>query len=241
LLFSPVGVHQNVTQKQIYESLDGAQAHALNSEFQEVTVIPVATAGPCHKPCRTIFPFLILLFFMTFIVASTQMPLLMIVLRSVSEEERSFALGMQFVIFRLFGYIPAPILFGNLIDSSCLLWKSNCGEAGGRCLVYDIEKFRFKYIGLCTGIKVVALSIFIVDWWLVRNRKHLDKLNPMSANDIVSGSMLSLDKTDEKDNPSGAGEIIVTDCEGDLNRRVLVASKHIRNDSKSLQIQLESK
>lgn len=81
---------------------------------------------------------------MTFIVAATQMPLLMIVLRSVSEEERSFALGMQFVIFRLFGYIPAPILFGNLIDSTCLLWKSSCGEKGGRCLIYDIEKFRYK-------------------------------------------------------------------------------------------------
>jgi solute carrier organic anion transporter family, member 3A len=232
-----------VTQKQIYEGSDGAQAHALNSDvdFREVTVIPVATAGPCHKPCRTIFPFLILLFFMTFIVASTQMPLLMIVLRSVTEEERSFALGMQFVIFRLFGYIPAPILFGNLIDSSCLLWKSNCGETGGRCLVYDIEKFRYKYIGLCTGIKVVALSIFMVDWWLVRNRKHLDKLDPMSANDVVGGSIVSLDKLfDEKDNPQGAGEI-VTDCEGNLNRRVLVALKHDRNDSKSLQIQLELK
>lgn len=64
--------------------------------------------------------------------------------RSVSEEERSFALGMQFVIFRLFGYIPAPILFGNLIDSTCLLWKSTCGEKGGRCLIYDIETFRYK-------------------------------------------------------------------------------------------------
>lgn len=51
--------------------------------------------------------------------------------RSVNEEERSFALGMQFVIFRLFGYIPAPILFGNLIDSTCLLWKSTCGSKGG--------------------------------------------------------------------------------------------------------------
>jgi organic anion transporter 3A len=65
-------------------------------------------------------------------------------LRSVGEEERSFALGMQFVIFRLFGYIPAPILFGNLIDSTCLLWKSTCGEKGGRCLLYDIEQFRYK-------------------------------------------------------------------------------------------------
>ena len=50
-------------------------------EFAEVTVVPVATAGPCTSPCRTIFPFLILLFFMTFVVAVTQMPLLMIVLR----------------------------------------------------------------------------------------------------------------------------------------------------------------
>ncbi|CRK86366.1 CLUMA_CG000192, isoform A [Clunio marinus] len=236
-------VHTNVTKKQVYEGADGAQAHALNSDvdFQEVTVIPVATAGPCYKPCRTIFPFLILLFFMTFIVASTQMPLLMIVLRSVSEEERSFALGMQFVIFRLFGYIPAPILFGNLIDSSCLLWKSNCGEAGGRCLLYDIEKFRFKYIGLCTAIKVVALSIFIVDWWLVRKRKHLDKLEHISTQDVV-GSIISLDKLfEEKDNHSCSGEIILTDCEGDLNRRVLVSSRHLRNDSKSLHIQLEHK
>lgn len=169
------------------------------------------------------------------------MPLLMIVLRSVSEEERSFALGMQFVIFRLFGYIPAPILFGNLIDSSCLLWKSSCGEAGGRCLVYDIEKFRYKYIGLCTGIKVVALSIFIVDWWLVKNRKHLDKLDPLSPND-VPGSIISLDKLfDEKDNQTGAGDLLSADCEGDLNRKVIVGSKHFRNDSKSLQIQLEHK
>ncbi|CAB0011848.1 unnamed protein product [Nesidiocoris tenuis] len=64
--------------------------------------------------------------------------------RSVNEEERSFALGMQFVIFRLFGYIPAPILFGNLIDSTCLFWKSTCGEKGGRCLLYDIEQFRYN-------------------------------------------------------------------------------------------------
>jgi organic anion transporter 3A len=231
------GVHQNTTQKkQIYEGVDGAQAHALNADeiYQEVTVIPVATAGPCNKPCRTIFPFLILLFFMTFIVASTQMPLLMIVLRSVSEEERSFALGMQFVIFRLFGYIPAPILFGNLIDSSCLLWKSTCGETGGRCLIYDIEKFRFKYIGLCTSIKVVALSIFCVDLWLVSRRKHLEKLQPLSANEIV-GSIISLDKlfAEEKDGNLNVNELI--DCEENL--RVVMTTRHLRNDVKSIQLE----
>jgi hypothetical protein len=164
---------------------------------------------------------------MTFIVASTQMPLLMIVLRSVSEEERSFALGMQFVIFRVFGYIPAPILFGNLIDSTCLLWKTTCGEIGGRCLVYDIEKFRFKYIGLCTTIKFVALSIFAIDWWLVRNQKHLDKLTDLSANDFV-GSSVSLDKCENEENIGGssakASEIVITESDGDINRKILHVS-----------------
>ena len=113
--------------------------------------------------------------------------------RSVNEEERSFALGMQFVIFRLFGYIPAPILFGNLIDSTCLLWKSTCGSKGGRCLLYDIEQFRYRYVGLCAGIKILALGIFMVDWWLVRRRKHLDEAGGITTNEIV-GSIISLDK-----------------------------------------------
>ncbi|KAF3424423.1 hypothetical protein E2986_11215 [Frieseomelitta varia] len=176
-------------------------------EFAEVTVVPVATAGPCTSPCRTIFPFLILLFFMTFIVAITQMPLLMIVLRSVSEEERSFALGMQFVIFRLFGYIPAPILFGNLIDSTCLLWKSTCGEKGGRCLLYDIEQFRYRYVGLCAGIKILALALFLVDWWLVRRRRQMEDQAPsFTVNEFV-GSIISLDKLfEEKPHHHNAGD-----------------------------------
>ncbi|XP_039434561.1 solute carrier organic anion transporter family member 5A1 [Culex pipiens pallens] len=236
-------VQTNVTN--VYTGAEGAQAQALNAhqDFAEVTVVPVATAGVCNKPCRTIYPFLILLFFMTFVVASTQMPLLMIVLRSVSEEERSFALGMQFVIFRLFGYIPAPIVFGNLIDSTCMLWKSTCGEKGGRCLIYDIEAFRFKYVGLCASIKIIALAIFIIDWWLVRRRKNLDQLNPMSANELV-GSIISLDKLfEEKANLEGQavpfnGECISGDSIVDTNsKRVLIASRHLRNDSKSIQLE----
>lgn len=75
----------------------------------------------------------------------------------------------------------------------------------------------------------------------MRKRKHLDKLDPLSPNDIV-GSIVSLDKLfEEKDNHSGTGDIIATDLEGDLNRRVLVGSKLLRNDSKSLQVQLEHK
>ncbi|XP_063548392.1 solute carrier organic anion transporter family member 3A1 [Cydia strobilella] len=251
--------------------LSGASAAALTAagarEYSEVTVVPVATAGACNPPCNTIFPFLVLLFFMTFVVAVTQMPLLMIVLRSVSEEERSFALGMQFVIFRLFGYIPAPIVFGNLIDSTCILWNKSCsGETGGRCLLYDIEQFRFRYVGLCGGIKIVALGIFLADWWLVRRRRHLEQAPPVDARDLA-GSIISLDKLFEElpsaDNASGfrsglssaatspldadaepTASIQRTDSQysqesqtARKSSRVLVASRHLRNDSKTIQLE----
>ncbi|KAF4518205.1 hypothetical protein B566_EDAN005930 [Ephemera danica] len=148
------------------------------TQFAEVTMVPVATAGPCNSPCQTIFPFLILLFFMT----------------SVGEDQRSFALGVQFVIFRLFGYIPAPILFGSLIDSTCLLWKNTCGERGGRCLLYDIEEFRYKYVGLCAVIKLIALTLFVIDWNLVRKRQALDKQGPAVGLGEIIGSIISIDK-----------------------------------------------
>ncbi|KAM3967710.1 organic anion transporting polypeptide 30B isoform 1-T2 [Aphomia sociella] len=263
--------------------VSGASASALTAgaarEFgSEVTVVPVATAGACNPPCTTIFPFLVLLFFMTFVVAVTQMPLLMIVLRSVSEEERSFALGMQFVIFRLFGYIPAPIVFGNLIDSTCILWKQSCsGEKGGRCLLYDIEQFRFRYVGLCGGIKIVALGIFLADWWLVRRRRNLETAPPLDPHKDIAGSIISLDKLFEElpsaDNasgfrsgvtsgPSSAGTTPLDAGDGNeparklqrtdsqysqesqprvpsagKNSRVLVASRHLRNDSKTIQLE----
>ena len=46
-----------------------------------VTMVPVATSGACYSECQMIFPFMVLLFFMTLLVAVTQMPVLMLVLR----------------------------------------------------------------------------------------------------------------------------------------------------------------
>ena len=52
-----------------------------SSQYAEITIVPVATPGSCSRSCSNALPFMVLLFFMTFVVAITQMPLLMIVLR----------------------------------------------------------------------------------------------------------------------------------------------------------------
>lgn len=43
-----------------------------------------ASSGICRGECATLLPFMIMLFFMTFVIAGTQMPLLMVTIRSVS-------------------------------------------------------------------------------------------------------------------------------------------------------------
>lgn len=116
--------------------------------------------------------------------------------RSVREEERAFALGMQFVIFRIFGYIPSPIVFGNVIDSTCLYSKANCGKAGGFCLIYNIEHFRLRYIGVCSALKVAAGLLFFLDWLLVsyttKSRRHLHSSIEVDVREVIS-SMASFD------------------------------------------------
>lgn len=166
-----------------------------------VTKVPVATAGPCYTPCEMIFPFIVLLFFMTLLVAITQMPVLMVVLRSVAEEEKAFALGIQFVIFRLFGYIPSPIVFGSVIDSTCLVWKQTCeGSQGGRCLMYDIELFRYKYVGICAGIKLLSFLIFSFDWYLIKKHQEKEEERGGLTMGEVVNSMVSIDKLFEAEN-----------------------------------------
>ncbi|KAK7091377.1 solute carrier organic anion transporter family member 5A1-like [Littorina saxatilis] len=165
----------------------------------EVIISPLATSGPCKSQCERLLPFLIMLVVMTFCVAGTQMPLLMVTLRCVGKEEKAFALGLQYVVMRLFAYVPAPIYFGNAIDSACLLWSRRC-ESHGSCLVYDIEQFRFRYIGVGASLKVVSVFFFVLLWFIVR-RKQMDEEMEQSTPDTQLGtggevycSLVSLDR-----------------------------------------------
>lgn len=52
----------------------------------------------------------------------------------------------------------------------------------------------FRYVGLCAGIKILALALFLVDWWLVRRRRQMEDQAPsFTVNEFV-GSIISLDK-----------------------------------------------
>ncbi|XP_055339765.1 solute carrier organic anion transporter family member 5A1-like [Paramacrobiotus metropolitanus] len=177
------------------------------SPLHEVSIKPLATTGACPRDqqCNMLIPFIVLVFIMSFTVSVAQMPILMLTMRSVAVEERSLAIGLQFVFFRLLAYVPAPIAFGNIIDSACLLWRSSeCGATSGGCLLYDIENFRYKYIGIGAGFKVVALLLFTLVYWLIRERVESQQreeqrntgLQLLTMADLMTLSLTSLSCTE---------------------------------------------
>ncbi len=61
--------------------------------------------------------------------------------RCVEERDKALALGFLAAVSGLFGFLPNPIIYGSLIDSSCLVWETSCGEKGS-CWVYNTDEFR---------------------------------------------------------------------------------------------------
>ncbi|XP_009891883.1 PREDICTED: solute carrier organic anion transporter family member 4A1 [Charadrius vociferus] len=120
-----------------------------------------AEAGKCtsscaKKPLLLFFMFVVILF--TFL---SSIPALTATLRCVSDRQRSFALGIQWIVVRTLGGIPGPIAFGSRIDKSCLLWQDQCGEQGS-CYVY--QNSAMSRYTLVAGLvyKVLGTTFFIV-------------------------------------------------------------------------------
>ncbi|GCB74039.1 solute carrier organic anion transporter family member 5A1 [Scyliorhinus torazame] len=134
-----------------------------------------AVSGRCERTCNTLIPFLIFLFIVTLITACAQPSVIIVTLRSVEDQERPFALGMQFVLLRTLAYIPTPIYFGAVIDTTCMLWQQECGVIGS-CWEYDVTSFRFVYFGLAAGLKFVGFIFIFVAWYSIKHKEdHLQR------------------------------------------------------------------
>ena len=65
------------------------------------------TFGACSMDCyKSLVPYLALIFMITMITCCAQTPAIFITLRSVNEDERPIAMGMQYLLLRLLAYIP---------------------------------------------------------------------------------------------------------------------------------------
>ncbi|KAG7224230.1 hypothetical protein INR49_000473 [Caranx melampygus] len=120
-----------------------------------------ALAGKCGSSCHHMPAFLSFLFIIISFTFLCSIPALTATLRCVPDSQRSFGLGIQWIVVRTLGGIPGPIAFGSVIDISCLLWQDQCGEQGS-CYLY--QNSAMSQYTLVAGIiyKVLGTIFFLL-------------------------------------------------------------------------------
>ncbi|KAG7497370.1 solute carrier organic anion transporter family member 1C1-like [Solea senegalensis] len=100
----------------------------------------------------------------------------MVIIRCIAPELKSLALGIQTLVTRTLGGIPAPVYFGALIDSTCLKWSfKKCGGRGA-CRIYDSDMYRIIFLGLITCLSGSSyLFIIAVILLLKRQFRKLEQ------------------------------------------------------------------
>ncbi|XP_061570370.1 solute carrier organic anion transporter family member 1C1-like [Cololabis saira] len=106
---------------------------------------------PRAKDCRRSFTsYMAVSVLSSFINSLGATPGYMVIIRCISPELKSLALGIQTLVTRTLGGIPAPVYFGALIDSTCLKWSvKKCGGRGA-CRIYNSDMYRIVFLSLIT-------------------------------------------------------------------------------------------
>ncbi|TRY94933.1 hypothetical protein DNTS_018050 [Danionella cerebrum] len=119
-----------------------------------------AVSGKCDRTCNTLIPFLIFLFIVTLITACAQPSAIIVTLRLTPVLSTSLSAA----------YIPTPIYFGAVIDTTCMLWQQDCGVHGS-CWEYDVTSFRFVYFGLAASLKFVGFVFIFLTWYSIKHKE----------------------------------------------------------------------
>lgn len=88
--------------------------------------------------------------------------------RAVHTEDKSFAQGLGLLMISLFALIPGPIIFGAMLDSTCLIWDESCGRKGN-CWFYDKDKMRIYVNSTSAALTFIGVFFDIIVWYLGRD------------------------------------------------------------------------
>uniref|UniRef100_A0AAY4BF17 Solute carrier organic anion transporter family member n=1 Tax=Denticeps clupeoides TaxID=299321 RepID=A0AAY4BF17_9TELE len=154
----------------------------------EVPILPTnmsATLGQCSRSedCDKMFKFYMAISVLgAFVSACGATPGYIVLLRSISSDLKSLALGMQTLIVRTLGGIPPPIYFGALIDQACLKWGTKRCGGRGACRLYDTDAFRSRFLGLIYGLYALSYVLWALLYKRLVQRHKKKAAEPEAVN-----------------------------------------------------------
>uniref|UniRef100_A0A2M3YXJ7 Solute carrier organic anion transporter family member n=2 Tax=Anopheles braziliensis TaxID=58242 RepID=A0A2M3YXJ7_9DIPT len=121
--------------------------------------------GACIQGCALgFYLFSIISSIINCLGASGRIGNLLVNYRCVAKQDKSFTQGLILMMISLFALIPGPIIYGRIIDSTCLVWTEECGKRGN-CQLHDQKLFRY-YINI-TALCLTFVGVFFdgLVWW----------------------------------------------------------------------------
>lgn len=92
----------------------------------------------------------------------------MYIFSAVEPRDKSISQGLTLFLTSLFALIPGPIIFGRIIDSTCLSWTFKCGQQGN-CQLYDSIKFRYNLHYAAAGFTLIGVIFDFLVWYFGRD------------------------------------------------------------------------
>ncbi|KAH8401560.1 hypothetical protein KR009_006472, partial [Drosophila setifemur] len=134
-----------------------------------------AMDGTCPVDCFNQFLlFLGVMCFLKLVGASSKSTNLLIALRCMPQDEKTFALGLGSMVASLLSFIPSPIFFGWLIDNYCLVWGKTCSNKGN-CWLYDTKSLRYALNLSAAFFIFLGGFMNIAVWYHVKNLRIFDE------------------------------------------------------------------
>ena len=96
--------------------------------------------------------------FLLMIIGSTgRIGGVLVALRCVEIEDKALSMAFNVAFLSLFAMLPAPLIYGHLIDTTCDQWQFECGETTN-CVLYDADRLRKILMYTTAGIMVVGVK-----------------------------------------------------------------------------------
>ncbi|XP_046671826.1 solute carrier organic anion transporter family member 74D-like isoform X1 [Homalodisca vitripennis] len=146
--------------------------------FKNCSCIPetfTAVDSFCPVDCQyDLIIFLVIFCIMSLLSSMSHSGLVIIQFRTVDPEDKSVSIALSEMMCSALAYIPAPIIYGYLIDKSCMVWGQTCGERGN-CWLYFGETLRYYANYTSAGFLTVALVFDFGTWYYSKNLALYDE------------------------------------------------------------------
>jgi solute carrier organic anion transporter family, member 5A len=145
--------------------------------YQNCACIDQLTAVPGHCPVDCSTPltiFIIILCLNKFIAGTEATANFMLGIRCIDEQDKVLCLSLYEVLLGVFAFIPSPILFGHIIDKSCVLWGGSHGT-DGNCWLYDEDQLKYTLNFTAAGFIIVGTFLDVGTWYHSKEVKIFDE------------------------------------------------------------------